>query len=77
MIEELNGNDKMAYTLDEAGPLIGVSKSKLRKDIAAEKLKARLIGRKVVILRKDLSDYLDRETRDWSEARAERMAVAV
>lgn len=67
--------DRLAYPLEEAGHLCGVSKSKLRKDIASGKLVAKKNGSKVVILHTALMEYLEKELTDWTPM-SERAAAA-
>lgn len=76
MIETLNTDKKVAYPLDEASRLVGVSKSLLRKEISAGRLRAKLIRRRVVVLHDDLTDYISREAKDWTP-QSERLAAAV
>lgn len=64
MLETIVRKEKLAYSIAEAADLTGVSKDFVRKEIRSKKLKAKLVGRRVLILNKDLEDYLQEKT-DW------------
>jgi excisionase family DNA binding protein len=50
--------DRMVVTVEEGAYLAGVSRSVLYEVIKAGKLKARKIGRRTIILRSDLQQWL-------------------
>jgi excisionase family DNA binding protein len=55
---QLTGTQKMAYSVEEVAEQTTLSKSHLRNEIRDGKLKARKIGRRVLILNEDLQAYL-------------------
>jgi hypothetical protein len=50
--------EKYAYRIDELGDVLPLGRTKAWEEIAAGRLKARKIGRRTVVLAKDLRDYL-------------------
>lgn len=50
---------KSAYTVNEALQEIGIGRSKLYSEIAAGKITPRKIGKKTIILAKDIQEYLE------------------
>jgi len=61
---------KLAYSVAEAAEVTSMSKSYLRNEIRAKKLKAKLVGNRVLILNSDLQNWL--EGRDSWEGIKER-----
>jgi excisionase family DNA binding protein len=51
-------NEKAAYSIDELVEITPLSSAYIRKLIKGGDLKARKAGRRVLILRSDLDDYL-------------------
>ncbi len=56
--------NKLAYSVAEAANKVSMSKSYLRNEIRAKKLKAKLIGNRVLILNSDLQIWLEGKS-DW------------
>ena len=56
--------DRWGFSIKTAAEMIDVSVPFLRKEISAKKLKAKLIGGRVVIRSDDLSAYLE-NAKDW------------
>ncbi len=52
---------KMAYSVEEISEQTSLSKSFIRNEITAGKLKAKRIGRRVLVLNEDLRAYLNRD----------------
>ena len=50
--------DRLAFSLADAASLIGVGKSTLHDLIATGKLPVRKLGRRSLVLREDLEDYV-------------------
>jgi excisionase family DNA binding protein len=50
--------DRLAFSLADAASAIGVGKSTLHELIATGKLPVRKLGRRSLVLREDLEDYL-------------------
>jgi len=50
--------DKIAYSVEEISEQTSLSKAFLRNEIRAGHLKAKLVGRRVLILDADLQNYL-------------------
>ena len=55
------GKQKIAYSVEEISEQTTLSKAFLRNEIRAGDLKARKIGRRVLILKDDLMNYLNGE----------------
>ncbi|MBN9534613.1 MAG: helix-turn-helix domain-containing protein [Alphaproteobacteria bacterium] len=51
--------EKLAYRISEAAFAAGLSRSKLYQEIKSGKLRARKVGGRRLILKKDLLAYLD------------------
>lgn len=64
MLNENLGSTKFAYSVEEVATKISMSKSHVRNEIRAKKLKAKKCGVRVLILEKDLQDYLNNQI-DW------------
>jgi len=58
LVDNVQTADRLAYRLETASQTTGISVSKLRKDIADDRLKAIKKGACVVILAEDLLAYL-------------------
>lgn len=58
MIQSVTTEQKIAYSVEEAAEQTTLSKSHIRNEIRDGNLKARKIGRRVLILKEDLQDYL-------------------
>lgn len=58
-IEELTTKGKIAYSLNEASVLIGVSPNHLRNENARGKLRFVKSGKRLLILDTDLRSYLE------------------
>lgn len=56
--------DHVAYSVEQVSERTSLSKAYVRKEIRAGNLKAKLIGRRVVILDTSLREYLESGT-DW------------
>ena len=56
--------EKMAYSIKEASEMASISVSYIRSQIKTRELKAKLVGRRVLILKEDLREYL-RNKEDW------------
>lgn len=52
-------DNKLAYTVKEALEAIGIGQTKLYKEIAAGRLKARKLGHRTLILKADLEAFLN------------------
>ena len=50
--------DKLGYSIKEASEVTSLSKSHLHNEIRDGKLKVQRFGKRIVILRTDLDDYL-------------------
>lgn len=57
---------KRAYSLDELESETSMSKAFYRKEIRARRLRAKLVGSRVLVLAEDLDQYLDASP-DWTE----------
>ena len=57
-------SEKLAYSVEEISAQTSLSKAFLRNEIRAERLKAKLVGRRVLILKDDLQTYLE-EKMNW------------
>jgi excisionase family DNA binding protein len=64
MIQETIMQQKLAYSVEEISEMTSLSKAFLRLEIKANKLKAKLCGRRVLILNSDLQSYLQGQG-DW------------
>jgi len=60
-IEELMTGRKLAYSLNEAGQLIGVSTGHLRNENQRGKLRFVKSGRRTLIMDEDLRRYLEEQ----------------
>ena len=58
MIQSVTREKKIAYSVEEAAEQTTLSKSHIRNEIRDGNLKARKIGRRVLILNEDLQNYL-------------------
>ena len=54
-----NTNKKMAYSVEEISEITSLSKSFVRNEIRDKKLRAKLVGRRVLILDTDLQNWLE------------------
>jgi len=54
-------NEKLAYSVDEISKQTSLSKPFLRNEIRAGKLKVRRAGRRVLILKDDFMNYLNKD----------------
>lgn len=54
-----NTSEKLAYSVAEVSEKTSLSMAYLRKQITAKKLKAKLVGRRVLILNADLQNWLE------------------
>jgi len=52
--------DKLSYSIEEAQKVCGIGRTKMYEVINAGDLQARKLGRKTIILRKDLEDFLEK-----------------
>ncbi len=50
--------EKLAYSLDEACALVGLGKTKLYESINDGRLRARKCGKRTMVLRSDLQEFL-------------------
>jgi len=57
-----NPENKMFFSINEMAAITSISVGMLRKEIKAGKLKTRRAGRKILISKSDLMDYLDNES---------------
>lgn len=64
MLETVTEKTKLAYSVSEASERTSLSKAFLRNEIRAKKLKAKLVGRRVLILDADLKKWLE-EKMNW------------
>lgn len=66
-------DSKIAYSVEEASELTSLSKSFLRKEIRAGRLRASYAGRRVVIMHVELCTYLEagQKTADQPEIESE------
>ncbi|MBK8302343.1 MAG: excisionase family DNA-binding protein [Chloracidobacterium sp.] len=53
-------NDKLAFSVEEISSLTGLSKGFIRAEIRRRNIRIRRFGRRVLILRNDLDEYLTR-----------------
>ena len=68
MLETVTGNvNKMAHSVEEVSELTSLSKDFLRKEIREKKLKAKLVGRRVLILNADLQNWLEGKE-NWTKS---------
>lgn len=58
---------KLAYSVNEIAEMTSLSRSYLRNEIRAKKLKAKKVGTRVLILLQDLNAYLENQN-DWAPA---------
>lgn len=49
---------KLAYSIDEAADILSVGRTKIYEYLKSGDLKARKFGRRTLILKKDLEDFL-------------------
>lgn len=56
--------NKLAYSVKEVSEMTTLSKAFVRNEIRAKKLKAKLVGRRVLILDADLKNWLE-EKKNW------------
>lgn len=59
--------DKMAYSVDEVSTMTTLSKAFIRGEIRAKRLNATKFGRRVLIMKNDLTDYLEKGSEGRSE----------
>ena len=52
--------DKLSFSVQEAQQVCGIGKTKMYEIINSGQLPARKLGRKTIILKKDLEDFLDK-----------------
>jgi hypothetical protein len=52
--------DNLAFSLEQAGQISGIGRSQLYLAVREGRLNARKCGRRTVVLRADLSDFLNR-----------------
>ncbi len=64
MLEVVTDKTKLAYSVAEASEITSLSKAYLRNEIRAKNLKAKLVGRRVVILDAELKTWLE-EKMNW------------
>lgn len=64
---------RLAYPLDEAAVLIGVSEMTLRREIKAGRVRARRVRGRVVVLHAEIERYLARTDIVLSDAETERV----
>lgn len=54
--------EKLAYSVEEISETTSLSKSFLRNEIRARRLKIKRIGRRVLVMKKDLLNFLENES---------------
>lgn len=54
----INNLEKRAYSVEDISEQTTLSKAFLRKEIREKKLKIQRFGRRVIVLREDLEEYL-------------------
>lgn len=60
MLRNVTTTQKLAYSVEELAEATSLSKAHLRNEIYAGKLKAKKVGRRILILEKDALDYFNR-----------------
>lgn len=56
--------EKLAYSVEEISEITSLSKAYVRFQIKQKKLKAKLIGRRVLVFKEDLREFLENKE-DW------------
>jgi excisionase family DNA binding protein len=59
MLRTVTTTQKLAYSVEELAEATSLSKAHLRNEIHAGNLKAKKVGRRILILEKDALDYFD------------------
>jgi excisionase family DNA binding protein len=59
---------RVAYSIDETAQMTSLSKSFIRKEIRAGRLRSRSVGRRVLIMVKDLEAYLSNDPEESDES---------
>lgn len=68
MLESVNEPQKIAYSVEEISAITSLSKSFVRNEIRAKRLKAKKVGTRVLVLSNDLTAYLESKE-DWEPSK--------
>lgn len=67
MTDVQNTTEKMAYSVDEIAEMTTLSPAFLRGEIRADRLNATKFGRRVLVMKDDLTAYLEKGSKGRSE----------